>query len=97
MAPPRGPENDVDFFVMGNQTAKWHVNRASAAQGSEIISGAQNSTVFVQYISGNDLSVMERELIHSDRKLSPRDQAEVMAYVLALEKGNASRKNEPPA
>lgn len=91
------PENDVDLFVMGHQAVQGHGNGASAAQGGAIISGAQNSTVVVQHINGGELNNLEREMIHSFRTLSARDQTAVMSYVFALEKENAGKKNNPPA
>lgn len=98
------PENDVDRFVIGQQACAPSCGPScglacnvdagrSASQGGAVISGAQNSTVVVQHITGDDLSSMEREMIHAIRSLSARDQAAVMAYVFALEKESAEKKS----
>ena len=79
-------ENDVDQFVMrqnSNAPVMAQVKN-SAEQGAAIISGASNSTVIVQNISGvND---MEREMITAIRRLPIKEQAAVMAYIFSLEK-----------
>ena len=102
------PENDVDRFVIGQQACVPSCGPLcdrgcssnggrSASQGGAIISGAQNSTVVVQNIKGDDLSPMEREMLRSIRALSARDQAAIISYVFALEKGSTGINNDPPA
>ena len=89
------PENEVDIFVMGPHscgTACMSVTGQAASQGGAIISGAKNSTVVVQNISGEELSSMERELIRTIRQLPPREQATVMSYVFTLEEQTKDKK-----
>lgn len=89
------PENEVDIFVMGPHacdTACMSVTGQAASQGGAIISGAKNSTVVVQNISGEELSSMERELIRTIRQLPPRKQATVMSYVFTLEEQTKDKK-----
>lgn len=81
------PENDVDFFVTcpgsgaGPQVTATSTN--AAKQGAAVISGASNSTVIVQNISG--LNEIENEVISTLRRFTLREQATVLAYIYALE------------
>ena len=87
------PENEVDLFVMSQQSAgmtSHTAQAASASQGAAIINGANNSTVVVQNITGESLSELEREVIKAIRQLPVREQASVASYVFAIEEKAAT-------
>lgn len=97
-------ENDVDLFVIGPPSCEvsCHLVKAGggsaeASKGGAIITGAQNSTVVVQHINGEDLSELERAVIESIRKLEPRKQAEAMSFILSMEHEAAEKQKEAPS
>ena len=95
------PQNDVDMFVMHqvapSQGTTIADTRKNAHQGAAIITGAHNSTVVVQNIKCDSLTEMERTVVSALRSLSPRDQADAISYIFALEKGGEEAKKAPSA
>ena len=86
------PENDVDLFVSSGPGNQSGVMCSAASQGAAIISGANNSTVVVQNIKGDDLSATEREILQAFRAMSPRNQAVAMCFIFDLDSSSENEK-----
>lgn len=87
------PENDVDFFVMSSADKSQTPIIGQAAHGAAVITGATNSTVFVQNIKNENASEIEYALLRSIRRLKPKDQAAAISFILALE--NEDKETRP--